>query len=418
MFSRQRGCSQWLQACTVLVCAQGLLTPVAAAQALALSLPDALARGSERAPELVLWDRQIEQVEARRNGAGILLPVNPRLSLEARPGFSEKSLGYAATLDTQFDLGGAPSARVSEVQRDVELARAERRLERVSARLRVVDAYLGAQLGELQAAEARAGLELARRVLDAADKRLEAGAGSELERTSAQVELARIQASEQAALRERDERLMQLREALDLPAHQALTLTTGVDTPAPLEAVNVYLDAAKKGHPELLASQARLRSYKATQTRLEREVFPRLGLFAGVDAAPKSPVFGVLGVSGELPVAQRNQGPRAVIARALETERTRFELSDRRIAREIRAAWDAHARRLSEYSVLSQSALPAAERTFELAEAGWRAGRFDWFRVALAARDLVELRGARIVALSALWTQRIVLARAMGGDVP
>jgi outer membrane protein TolC len=129
-------------------------------------------------------------------------------------------------------------------------------------------------------------------------------------------------------------------------------------------------------------------------------------------------VYGVLGVTGELPVAQRNQGPRAVIARALETEQLRLELSERRISREILAAWDAHARRLSEYTVLSQSALPAAERSFELAEAGWRAGRFDWFRVALAARDLVELRTARVAALSALWTQRIVLARAKGGDVP
>ena len=59
-----------------------------------------------------------------------------------------------------------------------------------------------------------------------------------------------------------------------------------------------------------------------------------------------------------------------------------------------------------------------AERSFELAEAGWRAGRFAWFRAALAARDLVELRTGRGDALSAPWTQRIVLARAKGGDVP
>jgi len=405
----------------VCLCVLVGLAASASAQGLALSLPDALQRGTERAPELVLAERQIREVEARRNGAGIILPANPRLQVEARPGLSDQpfgSVGYAATLDVLFDLGGAPGARVTEVQRDVERAEAERSVERVFARLRVVAAYLGAQLAELQATEARAGLELAGRVLDAADKRIEAGAGSELERASAQLELARIQASEQSALRERDEQLMQLREALDLPPDQPLTLTTGVDAPGALAAVTVYLEAAKKSHPELVASQARLAAYGATQKRLEREVFPRLGLYAGVDAAPKSPVYGVLGVTGELPVAQRNQGPRAVVARALETERTRYELTERRIAREIRGAWDAHARRLSEYTTLSQSGLPAALRSFELAEAGWRAGRFDWFRVALAARNLVELRTARVSALSALWTQRIVLARAKGGDVP
>jgi cobalt-zinc-cadmium efflux system outer membrane protein len=385
-------------------------------------MTEALERSSERAPELILADRQIAETEARREGAGVVMPVNPRLQVEARPAVTGGkffgNMGYAALLDTSFELGGAPHARVREVERDVELARAQRNVERVSARLRVVTAYLGAQLAELQASEARQGLELAQRVLAAADKRIEAGAGSEFERVTAQLEVSRIEAAEQAALRERDERTMQLRDALDLPAEQALVLTTRIDTPAPLLPVKTYLASAQTNHPELLTSQARVRSLQATRERLERETFPKLGLYAGIDAAPVSPIFGILGVSGELPVAQRNQGPRAVAARAVETERARFELQQRHIAREVRGAWEAHERRRAEYAVLSQSAMPAAARSFELAEAGFRAGRFDWFRVALAARDLFELRGARIEALAALWTQRILLARAQGGDVP
>ncbi|MET0387766.1 MAG: TolC family protein [Polyangiales bacterium] len=397
------------------------ISRVSAAQGLALSLPQALDRSSERAPELVLAERQIREVEARRVGAGILLPVNPRLQVEARPTLSGEAFsefGYAGILDTQFDLGGAPGARVREAEREAEMARAQRNLDRVSARLRVVAAYMSAQLAELRGAEARAGLELARRVLDAAERRIEAGAGSEFERASAQLELSRIEVSEQAALRERDDQLMQLRDALDIPAEQPLTLTTRVEDPPPLAPVQSYLEMARTNHPELLLSKARMTAIAATQQRLERELFPKLGLYAGVDAAPASPIFGMLGVSGELPIAQRNQGPRAVAARQRETEEARYELQQRRIAREVHAAWDAHERRRAEYTLLSQSSLPAAERSFELADAGWRAGRFDWFRVALAARDLVELRGARIEALAALWTQRIVLARAKGGDVP
>ena len=420
MIVTRRGCSYGL---TVLVSIlTNCIAQVCAAEGLGLSLPDALARSSERAPELVLAERQIEAVAARRAGAGIVMPANPRLSVEARPALTGggfiADLGYAAMLDTTFDLGGAPGARVREVQRDVEVARAQRNATRVAARLRVVAAYLGAQLAELRGAAAREGLALAQRVLSAAEKRIEAGAGSEFERVSAQLEVARIEVAEQAALRDRDELTMQLRDALDMPAEQALVLTTRVDTPAPLPPVQTFVDVASKHHPELLLSLARLRAFTATRERLERELFPRLGLYAGVDAAPVSPVFGILSISGELPFAQRNQGPRAVVARELETERARQELQQRSIVREIRGAWAAHERRRSEYAVLSESALPAAERAFELADAGWRAGRFDWFRVALAARDLVDLRGARVEALAALWTQRIVLARARGGDVP
>mgnify|MGYP003444494999 FL=1 len=392
-----------------------------AAQALSLSLPNALERSLQHAPELVLAEQQLREIDARRNGAGILLPANPRLTVEARPTLSSQNfgtLGYAATVDTVFDLGGAPGARVREVDRDVALGSASRDLERVVTRLRVTAAYVGAQLSQLRAEAARQGIELARRVLDAADKRIEAGAASEFERASAQLELSRIEASEQSALRERDEQLMQLREVLDIPGAQELSLTTRVDTPAPLAPLPTFLDAASQRHPDLLVLLARLSSLSATQERLERETFPRLGLFAGVDAAPKSPVFGVVGISGELPVAQRNQGPRAVVARALETERTRLELQKRRIEREIRGSFESHERRRAEYAVLSESGLPAAERSFELAEAGWRAGRFDWFRVALASRDLVALRSARIEALTALWSARIALARARGGDVP
>jgi len=392
-----------------------------AAQELPLSLPDALERSLTRAPELVLAERQLREVDARRNGAGIILPVNPRLQLEARPTLSSGNfgeLGYAATLDTAFDLGGAPGARVREVDRDLELGQASRDVERIVARLRVTAAYVSAQLAQLRADAAQQGIELAHRVLDAAERRIEAGAASEFERASAQLELARIEASQQSALRERDEQLMQLREALDLPAEQAIALTTRVDTPGPLAPLDTFVSAARKHHPDLSVLQKRLASLSATRERLDREVFPRLGLYAGVDAAPASPIFGVLGVSGELPFAQRNQGPRAVVARALETERTRVTLLSRRIERELRGAFDSHERRRAEYVVLSESGLPAAERSFELAEAGWRAGRFDWFRVALAARDLVELRSARIEALTALWNARIALGRARGGDVP
>lgn len=406
--------------CSSFVICLAVAAPVAA-QSLKLSLPDALERSVSRAPELQLAERQIQEVAARREGAGIILPVNPRLAAEVRPPLSDgalKELGYAATLEANFDLGGAPGARVREVERDVAVAAAQRNWERVQARLRVVSSYLEAQLSELRAREARAGIEIAQRVLSAAQKRIDAGAGSEFERASAQLELARVETAEQAALREHDQALMQLREGLDIDAAQPLELTTSIEEPPPLAALSGFLKAAHGAHPELLVARARLRALAATRERLERETFPRLGVFAGVDAAPRSPIFGILGVSGELPVAQRNQGPRAVVARTLETEERRLELWTRRVDREITAAWSAHGRRLAELELLTRSGVPAAERSFELAEAGWQAGRFDWFRVALAARDLVEVRAQRIEALSALWAQRVVLARAKGGDVP
>jgi outer membrane protein, heavy metal efflux system len=137
----------------------------------------------------------------------------------------------------------------------------------------------------------------------------------------------------------------------------------------------------------------------------------------GVDAAPVSPIFGVLGVSVELPVFQRNQGPRAVVEAERATELERQDLQARRILREVIAIRAAYESRRSELQLLSTTVVPPAERTLELVEQGWLAGRFDVFRVATAARDVARVRASRLDALEAAWLARIALDRAAGGGV-
>jgi hypothetical protein len=71
---------------------------------------------------------------------------------------------------------------------------------------------------------------------------------------------------------------------------------------------------ARAHQPELIAIEARLRSLAATRDRLERETCPRLGGYVGVDPAPRSPMFGVLGFTGEWPFAQCNARQRVACA--------------------------------------------------------------------------------------------------------
>jgi hypothetical protein len=102
------------------------------------------------------------------------MPANPRLMVEARPlvdsAFTANP-GYAATIDTLFEVGGAPSARVREAERAADVARADRELERSNARVRVYSAYVAAQVAALRIGETRAAIEIAQRVLAAAQQR-------------------------------------------------------------------------------------------------------------------------------------------------------------------------------------------------------------------------------------------------------
>lgn len=335
---------------------------------LALSLPEAVKRAMANSPEVVQAQNNIRQAEARRIGAGVILPTNPRLSIDGRPplynggGGNLRETGYGAMLDVLFDAGGAPGARVREADHEANVARADFVFDRAEARLRAFAAYVQTQIAELRIAEARSAMEISRRVLAAAQKRVATGAASDLEAASAELDLALLQAQEAAFIRERDARLMDLRSVLDVGATVALDLTSPVEEPPRLSEAKVYVDRALQRHPALAALEARVSLLDATEERLEREVFPRIGAYAGLDAAPYSPVFGVLGVSLELPIAQRNQGPRAVTARAREGVRTRLELEARRLSRDVVAAWNAYEARRLELERITQRAMPAAAR--------------------------------------------------------
>ena len=387
----------------------------------ALSLPEAIRRAMAQAPEVIISQNNIRQAEARRVGAGIVMPVNPRISFDARPAVTGGALvrdaGYGAMIDTLFDVGGAPGARIKEAEREADVARTDFVFDRAQARLRAFTAYVQTQIAELRIAEARSALEISRRVLVAAQRRVTAGAASDLEAAAAELDVALVMASEASFIRERDAHLMELRDVLDLGATVAVDLTSPVEEPPRLAEAKVYVDRALQRHPILAALHARVHQLDATEHRLEREVFPRVGVYAGVDAAPLSPVFGVLGLSLELPVAQRNQGPRAVTARAREGVNTRLELEARRLSRQVVAAWNAYEARRQELERITQSAMPAAARTLSFAEAGWQAGRFDLFRLLTAARDALRLRANRISVLEAAWIARIELERAVGEEV-
>jgi cobalt-zinc-cadmium efflux system outer membrane protein len=375
----------------------------------------------EQAPEVVTAQHAIRQAEARRVGAGVIMPTNPRISVDARPpihgGGGYRETGYGAMLDLLFDAGGAPAARVAEADREAGVARADFVFDRAEARLRAFAAYVQTQVAELRIAEARSALEISRRVLSAAQRRVTAGAASDLEAASAELDVALLQASEASFIRQRDMHLMSLRDVLDLGATVAVDLTSPVDEPPRLADAKVYVDRALQHHPALAALNARVHLLDSTEKRLEREVFPRVGVYAGVDAAPLSPMYGLLGLSLELPFAQRNQGPRAVTARAREGVRSRIELEARRLSRDVVAAWNAYEARRLELERITLHAMPAADRTLSFAEAGWRAGRFDLFRLLTAARDALKVRASRIDVLEAAWIARIQLERAVGEEV-
>jgi cobalt-zinc-cadmium efflux system outer membrane protein len=386
--------------------------------AVTLSLAEAQARAASSAPEVRLAAARVREAAATRVGAGVRLPVNPRLAVDGRPGLAKGArgdIGYAGQLDLLFEVSDAPGARRREADQRAAAATADAAVVGLEARLHVTEIYVGAALAGLRMDYARQTITLAERLLAASQERSRAGASSDIDVTSARTELAERHAQLRGAEAERLRLEAELRFALALPVGEAVQLTTSADTLPPVPPMEALLGRADGRHPDLRAIEARLRLLAASDDRLRHEAWPRVGVYGAVDASPASPVFGVVGLSVELPFFQRNQGPRAVVAAERQGELDRRDIARRRIDLAVRSSHAAYQARLGELEVLGRDGIPAAERRLALVEEGWRAGRFDIFRVTAAAQDLARLRSMRLEALARLWEDRLFLERLTGG---
>lgn len=346
------------------------------------------------------------------------MPTNPRVSADARPALrtgAGTDIGYGANAEFLFEVGGAPAARREEADRYASVAESELRVNRLEARARAFSAYVRVLIAEERIRETTFAVDLASRVLAASQQRGDLGAAGDIERTLAESELGQLRASAVSAEERRQRALMDLRDALDLPAQSALSLSTKLTEPLPVATPEALARRALAARADLDAIRQRIDLLLATEKRLTREIFPRVGGYLGVDASPLSPMFGIVGVSVEIPVAQRNQGPLARAAVQREGEIDRLAIEGRRIIRDVYASFSAYEARREELRRLTDDALPSAQRTVDLVEAGWRSGRFDIFRVTSAARDLARVRALRLDALEAAWMERIALDRAVGG---
>lgn len=386
-----------------------------AAQAEPLSREQAMRLAQARSPKVRLALRALDEAQATRVGALVPFPSNPKVQADLRPLVRDTGApGWAGVLEVPIEVGGQGGTRAAQAERRVELASAEVALERLLASTEASLAYLDLQLAHVRVQQAVEATSVGERVARASSERAAAGAVGETEVSAAELELALIRADRQAALDEVAEAEWRLRSLLDWATDEPLELVNAVQAPAPAEPVASLIEQALEHRPELASINARVNLLEASATRLQRDLVPPVSVVGGFDFSPLSTPFGYVGLSVELPVAQRNQGPLAVIAAERVTQGERLQLEKRRLERDLFAATQRLQSRLTELAVLVEQALPAAERSQALVEAGWRAGRFDIFRVTATTRDLLRVHGLRREGLRRAWQARIELERLTG----
>lgn len=340
--------------------------------------------------------------------------MGPTWSNAESPG-ATRALGVQAHLEQTVEVGGQRGARQTEVARSVDAARARERVAEVESRARARTAYVSALLAAAQLEVAKRLEELATKLEASVETRVSTGAASDIDLRLATLERGRIQRDRFELVQAAGDALAELRGLLALAPETPLALTTPLAAPGgeppPL---GDALTRARERRAELLALDAQRSELDATLTRLGREALPSPTLFVDLEQDRPGEIFARGGLAIPLPFARRKQGELAVTRAARTNVDVERALGEREVALEVERAWREARNRRAQVEIDENAVVPSAEAALELLTQGWRAGKFDLFRVIQASREARDARRRAFEDLGRLWQARIELDRTMG----
>lgn len=366
-----------------------------------ITVRDALAAALLRNPELSAFSWEVRAAEARRLQASLF--PNPELSVEIENVSGElegfRQAETTVSLAQCLILGGKRARAIRVAAIGTEIAGWEYESKRLDLYAHVVQAFvsvLGAQ-ARLEVAEEMRGV--AERVLRAAEKRVDVGAASPVERTRAQVALSRarneVVAARQALESARIRLALAWGSAEPKFARAEGSLAAAVELP-PLPSVRERL----VDNPDLVAAAARLRMREAA-LQLERSSrIPDVTLSAGYRRLEGEDADTmVFGLSVPIPAWNLSQGTireaSANLSRAEWEERTVRAAAEAALAdvySELSAA-------LEEAREYRETILPGAEDAFRKTQEGYEQGRFDYLELLTAQETLAKTRGENVDVL-------------------
>jgi cobalt-zinc-cadmium efflux system outer membrane protein len=324
-------------------------------------------------------------------------------------------MGFAAHAEQTIEIAGQRGTRQAEVARAVEAARTRELLAEVETRARARATYVAALLAEAQLEAARRREALAAQMEESVRTRVATGAASDIDLQLATLERSRIQRDRYEFVQAAGDAIAELTTLLALPPETRVRLTTQVAAPqGDLPALDVAIARAEQQRADLKALDARRSELDAAIVRLKREAVPSPTLFLDFARDVPGEVFFRGGLAIPLPLVRRNQGQIAQVRAeqaSVDVERT---IGTREVALEVDRALRAATTRRAQVELDEKEVVPAAEAALDLLTQGWRAGKFDLFRIIQASRESGDARRRALENLGHLWEARIELDRAMG----
>jgi outer membrane protein TolC len=422
--------------------------PPAAQGALPLTLKRAveIALTPEGSPRVALAMESIHEAEARKTEArGALLPdlessVNAQrqtTNLKAF-GFGPQAFSFipagitfptvvgpfsvidarATVSQSVFDYSSIKRYQQSKVNLDAVKTDFDVTQNQVTDQ--VARAYLATLSAQAALETAQANVELSQALRNLAEQQKEAGTGTGLDVTRADVQLANDKQRLVVAENDRRRAGLNLLRAMGLKLDAEVVLSDKLEyKPAEIGAIESALADARKTRAELKAQREREQAANLNYTATRAERYPSLSVSAnygaiGADATSAAPTY-LYGATLRVPLFDggRRDARRAESLSQYRQEQTRTHDLDQQVELDVRLAFDSiHAGAVEVET--AQGALALSDQELAQAKRRYQAGVANSLEVTDAQTRLIRSRDNLIKALYDYNVARIDLATATG----
>ncbi|HAU1639499.1 TPA: TolC family protein [Legionella pneumophila] len=353
----------------------------------------ALAKAYRNNPEL---QAEIDKAQAMR-GAFIQsgLYPNPQLNLTAEnfggSGVysSYESAETTASVTQPIPLGHRLQYLQKATYADYLTSLASIKVQKTVLYMAVGNAYVDALYAEQWHKVTKKLTKLNQDIVAAIERRVKAGAGAELDLRLAQVRLgeARIQQSKAS------------RDALLQRARLARLLGDGLRIDKPFVDKGLpgltldWSELIKKlpQSPQLVQMQLQLQARRATITAVKKSVWPDLNIqLGGRHFSDDGSNAAVMSAFAEVPVYNRNQG-KIMTAEAQYTQAAHeFQSTRLEVRQNVYAVFLQAQQSQYEANLVTDSLLPSARKSIQLAQEGYQMGRYTYVELYTALSTLYE----------------------------
>lgn len=342
------------------------------------------------------------------------------------PGFVQPSVvGPFSVADlraqAQWSILSLPNRRrLAATRSALETSRADREAARVEVTDQVARAYLAALRADAVLTSARANLDLSQALVDQAQSQKDAGVGTGIEITRAQVQLANDRQRFTVADNDRRRAILQLLYLMGLELSMPVGLSDTLGFVRQNEGAAEALAAqALAARPELRAQRQRETTARLNISAIEAERLPSLSAFGDYGGIGR-PSLGLertrtVGVSVSIPFFDggRRKSRVAESTVALRQEQIRTRDLEQQVELDIRLALDS-LRSAEQQVETSREGLQLAENELEQARRRYQAGVAVPLEVTDAQTRLTRARENQIAALYNHNLARLDLATARG----